>query len=100
MATNVLQQDSHHEARQHTLLIATTDPDQRTFLAAELDADGHTIYEADSTTAAVAGSRPTRSTFSSSDACSGRPTLPRFYVRSAPASTGASTPLSRSSRST
>jgi DNA-binding response OmpR family regulator len=53
MATNGLQQDSH-QARQHELLIATTDPDQRTFLAAQLDADGHTVYEADSPTAAVA----------------------------------------------
>jgi DNA-binding response OmpR family regulator len=42
------------QARQHTLLIATTDHDQRAFLAAQLDADGHTVYEADSTTAAVA----------------------------------------------
>src|SRR4051794_873367 len=53
MATNVLQQDSH-QAQQHTLLIATTDPDQRTFLAAQLDADGHTVYEADSRQAAIA----------------------------------------------
>jgi DNA-binding response OmpR family regulator len=45
------QQDSHHA--QHTLLIATTDPDQRVFLAAQLDADGHTVYEADSTSAAI-----------------------------------------------
>jgi two-component system response regulator ResD len=54
MATQPLAQDSHHQARQHTLLIATTDPDQRTFLATQLDADGHTVYEADSTTAAIA----------------------------------------------
>jgi DNA-binding response OmpR family regulator len=53
MATNVLQQDSH-QAQQHTLLIATTDPDQREFLAAQLDADGHAVYEADSTIAAIA----------------------------------------------
>jgi CheY-like chemotaxis protein len=39
---------------QHKLLIATTDPDQRTFLAAQLDADGHTVYEADSPQAAIA----------------------------------------------
>jgi DNA-binding response OmpR family regulator len=38
----------------HTLLIATTDPDQRAFLAAQLDADGHTVYEADSPQAAIA----------------------------------------------
>jgi two-component system response regulator ResD len=53
MATQPLQV-SHHEVRQHTLLIATTDPDQRTFLAAQLDADGHTVYEADSPQAAIA----------------------------------------------
>src|SRR4051794_35299706 len=53
MATQPLAQDSH-QARQHTLLIATTDPDQRTFLAAQLDADGHTVYEADSPHAAIA----------------------------------------------
>jgi two-component system response regulator ResD len=54
MATQPLAQDSHHQARRHTLLIATTDPDQRTFLAAQLDADGHTVYEADSPQAAIA----------------------------------------------
>jgi CheY-like chemotaxis protein len=42
-----------HQA-QHELLIATTDPDQRAFLAAQLDADGHTVYEADSPRAAIA----------------------------------------------
>jgi DNA-binding response OmpR family regulator len=52
MATQPLQHDSH-QARQHSLLIATTDPGQRTFLAAQLDADGHTVYEADTTTRAV-----------------------------------------------
>jgi two-component system KDP operon response regulator KdpE len=52
MATQPLQHDSH-QARQHTLLIATTDQDQRAFLAAQLDADGHTVYEADTTTGAV-----------------------------------------------
>lgn len=53
IATQPLQA-SHQQARQHTLLITTTDPDQRTFLAAQLDADGHTVYEADSTQAAIA----------------------------------------------
>jgi DNA-binding response OmpR family regulator len=43
-----------HQARQYTLLIASTDPDQRTFLAAQLDADGHTMYEADNPQAAIA----------------------------------------------
>jgi DNA-binding response OmpR family regulator len=40
-------------ARQHTLLIAANDPDQRAFLAAQLDADGHTVYEADHAAAVV-----------------------------------------------
>jgi hypothetical protein len=31
---------------QHTLLIAGADPDRRVFLAAQLDADGHTVWEA------------------------------------------------------
>jgi two-component system response regulator MtrA len=52
MATQPLQQDSH-QAQQHTLLIATSQQDQRTFLAGQLDADGHTVYETDSTTGAV-----------------------------------------------
>jgi hypothetical protein len=54
MATPPLAQDSHRQARQHTLLIATTDPDQRAFLAAQLDADGHTVYEANSSEATIA----------------------------------------------
>jgi two-component system phosphate regulon response regulator PhoB len=53
MATQPLQV-SNHQAQQHTLLIASTDQDQRAFLAAQLDADGHTVYEADSTTATIA----------------------------------------------
>jgi CheY-like chemotaxis protein len=52
MGTHAIQQDSH-QARQHTLLIATHDPGQRAFLARQLDADGHTVYEADSTTGAL-----------------------------------------------
>jgi CheY-like chemotaxis protein len=52
MATQPLQHDSH-QAQQHTLLIATHHPGHRTFLAAQLDADGHTVYEADTTTRAV-----------------------------------------------
>jgi DNA-binding response OmpR family regulator len=54
MATQPLAQVSHHQARQHTLLIATTDQAQRTFLAAQLDADGHTVYEANSTQTTIA----------------------------------------------
>jgi two-component system OmpR family response regulator len=53
MATHAIQPEDHAPPRQHTLLLATTDPDQRTFLAAQLDADGHTVYEADTTTRAV-----------------------------------------------
>ena len=41
-------------ATQHTILIAGTDPDRRTFLAGQLDADGHTIHEADQTAAVIA----------------------------------------------
>jgi DNA-binding response OmpR family regulator len=54
MATQPLAQDSHHQAQQHILLIASTDQAQRTFLAAQLDADGHTVYEANSTQTAIA----------------------------------------------
>jgi DNA-binding response OmpR family regulator len=54
MATHALQHQHVSQARQHTLLIATTDRDQRTFLAGQLDADGHTVYEADHTAAVIA----------------------------------------------
>ena len=40
--------------QQHTLLIASADETQRTFVAAQLDADGHTVYEADSVAGTVA----------------------------------------------
>jgi DNA-binding response OmpR family regulator len=50
--TGPLPQQPSHQA-QHELLIATTDHVQRAFLSAQLDADGHTVYEADSTAAAV-----------------------------------------------
>jgi DNA-binding response OmpR family regulator len=53
MATTPPQQSSH-QAQQHELLIATTDHDQRAFLTAQLDADGHTVYETDSTQATIA----------------------------------------------
>ena len=52
MATNPLQ-GQLSQARQHTLLIATTNHDQRAFLATHLDADGHTVYEAPHQTATV-----------------------------------------------
>ncbi len=55
MGTSALQhQPSSRSMREHTLLVATTDQDQRAFLTAQLDADGHTVYEADSATMAVA----------------------------------------------
>jgi DNA-binding response OmpR family regulator len=38
----------------HTLLIAHPKPDKREFLASQLDADGHTVHEADSITATTA----------------------------------------------
>jgi DNA-binding response OmpR family regulator len=41
-------------ATQHTILIAGADDGQRTFLAEQLDADGHTIHEADQTAAVLA----------------------------------------------
>jgi DNA-binding response OmpR family regulator len=41
-------------ATQHTILIAEADHDRRTFLAAQLDADGHTVYNADHTAAVLA----------------------------------------------
>jgi DNA-binding response OmpR family regulator len=38
----------------HTLLIASADDAQRTFIAAQLDADSHTVYQADSAQATIA----------------------------------------------
>jgi DNA-binding response OmpR family regulator len=38
----------------HTLLIASTHDAQRTFLAAQLDADGHAVHDADSTESTTA----------------------------------------------
>jgi DNA-binding response OmpR family regulator len=52
MATSE-RQFSSSSTRQHTLLIATTDQ-ERAFLAAQLDADGHTVHEADHLAAVVA----------------------------------------------
>jgi len=55
MGTSALQhQPSSRSMREHTLLVATTDQDQRAFLATQLDADGHTVYEADNTAATIA----------------------------------------------
>jgi DNA-binding response OmpR family regulator len=39
---------------QHTLLIATADEEQRAFVASQMDADGHSVYEADHATAVIA----------------------------------------------
>lgn len=41
-------------ATQHTLLIAGADHGQRTFLAGQLDGDGHTVYDADHQAAVIA----------------------------------------------
>jgi DNA-binding response OmpR family regulator len=41
-------------ATQHTILIAGADHGQRTFLAEQLDADGHAVYDADDTAAVIA----------------------------------------------
>jgi hypothetical protein len=46
MATDPLQYPS--SLAQHTLLVVTANEERRSFLAAQLDADGHTVYEADS----------------------------------------------------
>jgi DNA-binding response OmpR family regulator len=51
--TGAPEQQVSHQA-QHELLTATTDQHQRAFLSAQLDADGHTVYEANSTQAAIA----------------------------------------------
>jgi DNA-binding response OmpR family regulator len=48
------QQQPGSSTQQHTLLIATTDEDQRAFVATQLDADGHTVYEADHAAAVIA----------------------------------------------
>jgi hypothetical protein len=55
MATNALQQQHPSSStQQHTLLIATIDADRQAFLAAQLDADGHTLHEAHHTEAVIA----------------------------------------------
>jgi DNA-binding response OmpR family regulator len=52
-STGALPQHDIHQTK-HELLIAVTDQHQRAFLAGQLDADGHTVYEADSTAAVIA----------------------------------------------
>ena len=44
----------HRDPAQHTLLVAAGDPGLRAFLAGQLDADGHTVYEADQAAGVVA----------------------------------------------
>jgi DNA-binding response OmpR family regulator len=46
-------QHSTDTATQHTLLIAGADHDRRTFLAEQLDADGHTVHDADQAAAVI-----------------------------------------------
>ena len=53
MAIHSLQHTTE-PATQHTLLIAATDEGQRTFLAEQLDADGHALHEADHTAVVIA----------------------------------------------
>jgi DNA-binding response OmpR family regulator len=48
------QQQSGSSTQQHTLLIATVDEEQRAFVASQLDADGHSVYEADHAAAVIA----------------------------------------------
>jgi two-component system OmpR family response regulator len=48
------QQAGSSSTTQHTLLIATADEDRRAFLVSQLDADGHSVYEADHAAAVVA----------------------------------------------
>jgi hypothetical protein len=40
--------------QQHTLLIASADAARRTYLATQFDADGHTVYAADSAASTIA----------------------------------------------
>jgi DNA-binding response OmpR family regulator len=47
------QQAASSPGQEHTLLIATVDEETRRFVGSQLDADGHTVYEADSTEAAI-----------------------------------------------
>jgi two-component system response regulator ResD len=55
MATISVQERTGSSTRQaHTLLIAIGDEAQRSFLAVQLDADGHTVYEASGVLATVA----------------------------------------------
>jgi DNA-binding response OmpR family regulator len=53
MATHHLQHPSSTQ-NQHALLIAGAEPTQRAFLAGQLDADGHTVNEADHAAAVLA----------------------------------------------
>jgi DNA-binding response OmpR family regulator len=54
MATISDHQQAGSSSTQHTVLIATVDDAQRSFLAAQLDADGHTVYDARDVMATIA----------------------------------------------
>jgi CheY-like chemotaxis protein len=54
MATISAQPHAGSSPTQHTLLIATGDEPQRSYLAGQLDADGHTVYDPDTVMATVA----------------------------------------------
>jgi two-component system response regulator ResD len=54
MAIHPLQHPSSTTQDHRTLLIAGADPTQRSFLVGQLDADGHTVYEADHAAAVLA----------------------------------------------
>jgi DNA-binding response OmpR family regulator len=48
------QQTDSSTRQQHTLLIATANEERRSFVASQLDADGHSVYEADHSVAVIA----------------------------------------------
>ncbi len=48
------QQEDSSSVQAHTVLVATVDEQERAFVAGQLDADGHTVYEADHAAAAIA----------------------------------------------
>jgi DNA-binding response OmpR family regulator len=48
------QQEDSSSVEQPTVLVATVDNEERAFVAGQLDADGHTVYEADHTAAVIA----------------------------------------------
>jgi CheY-like chemotaxis protein len=85
--------------QQHTLLIASADQEQRDYLATQLVADGHTVYDTDTAAGAIAKLSTQAIDVMLLGALEPPPTAARCCARSTPASTGASTPTSPSSRS-